>query len=55
MFNTLITKTFVRRDINEVCDILRNLSPLLVGRGTEVLKDHVYQKYIFSFDESKVK
>ena len=49
----MITKTFVGRGINEVitffCDMLRNLTPLLVG--TEVLKDHLYQKYIISLDE----
>ena len=36
------------------CDILRNLGPLLVERGTEVQKDHAYQKYFFSLDESKI-
>ena len=34
---------------------MRNLSPLLVGRVTEVLKDHVCQKYIFFFGRIKDK
>ena len=58
IFNTLITKIFVRRGIHEVMTFFvtpRNLVPLLVGRCTEVLKDHVDKKYFFSLYESKTK
>ena len=41
-----------QRDYGIFCDILRNLSPLLVGTGTE---GHVYQKYIFFFGRIKDK
>ena len=59
IFNSMITKTYTRRGIDEIvtffCDILVNLSPLLIERGIEVPKGYVCRRFSFFLDESRIK
>ena len=57
-FQCLVYKYIYRmgdpQNCNAFCDFVRDLVPVLIGKGIEYLKDHVIQKYFYDQDELEI-